>query len=54
MSDRFGRKPVILTSLSLLMLTNLLYGFAVNLAMAMTFRFLGGLVNGKFMKDWLF
>lgn len=49
MSDRLGRKPVMLVSLSLLMLSNILYGFAVNLAMAMGFRFFGGLVNGEAM-----
>ena len=46
MSDRLGRRPVMLSSLCFLIITNVLFGFSVNIYMAMVLRFLGGLFNG--------
>ncbi|RMZ68528.1 MFS transporter [Pyrenophora seminiperda CCB06] len=46
-SDRYGRKPIILFGLFNTMWTMLLWGFSVNLPMAITARALGGLSNGN-------
>lgn len=49
LSDRIGRKPVILTGLTGTALSVLMFGFSKNLTMALTARALGGLLNG-----WVF
>lgn len=46
-SDRFGRKPVILTGMICVMLSGLLFGFSQNLAMAIVTRSLAGASNGN-------
>ncbi|KAL8731874.1 MAG: hypothetical protein Q9166_003158 [cf. Caloplaca sp. 2 TL-2023] len=46
-SDRFGRKPVILTGMICVMSTGLLFGFSQNLAMAIIARSLAGASNGN-------
>ncbi|KAF2852534.1 MFS general substrate transporter [Plenodomus tracheiphilus IPT5] len=46
-SDRYGRKPIILFGLFNTMWTMLLWGFSVNLPMALTARALQGLTNGN-------
>ncbi|CAE7032052.1 hypothetical protein CFE70_004532 [Pyrenophora teres f. teres 0-1] len=46
-SDRYGRKPIILFGLFNTMWTMLLWGFSVNLPMALVARALGGLSNGN-------
>lgn len=46
-SDRYGRKPIILFGLFNTMWTMLLWGFSVNLPMAIAARALGGLSNGN-------
>lgn len=47
LSDRYGRKPVILLGLAGSLLSLLLYGLAPNIALAMTARIVGGLLNGN-------
>lgn len=46
-SDRYGRKPIILLGLLNTMWTMLLWGFSVNLPMALAARALQGLTNGN-------
>ena len=46
LSDRVGRKPVLLTGLAGTMLSMLVFGFAKNLPVALLGRALGGLLNG--------
>lgn len=46
LSDRWGRRPVILLSLTITMLTSLLWGFSTTLPMALTARLLSGAGNG--------
>ncbi|KAH9862687.1 hypothetical protein J1614_010780 [Plenodomus biglobosus] len=46
-SDRYGRKPIILFGLFNTMWTMLLWGFSVNLPMALAARALQGLTNGN-------
>ncbi|MBI2039843.1 MFS transporter [Candidatus Microgenomates bacterium] len=46
LSDRFGRKPVILTSLAGLSVTFLVFGFAQNLLWLFVSRFLQGVFSG--------
>ena len=46
LSDRIGRKPVLLTGLAGTALSMLLFGFAPNLPVALLARALGGLLNG--------
>ncbi|KAI4178885.1 MAG: hypothetical protein L6R41_008158 [Letrouitia leprolyta] len=46
-SDRFGRKPVILTGMICVMVAGLLFGFSQNLAMAIVTRSLAGASNGN-------
>ncbi len=46
-SDRYGRKPIILFGLFNTMWTTLLWGFSLNLPMALAARALGGLSNGN-------
>lgn len=45
-SDRVGRKPILLLGLAGTGLSMLMFGFAKNLPMAMLARALGGLLNG--------
>lgn len=45
-SDRIGRKPVLLTGLAGTALSMLVFGFASSLPMALIGRALGGLLNG--------
>lgn len=46
LSDRIGRKPVLLTGLAGTAISVLIFGFAPNLAVALIARALGGLLNG--------
>lgn len=46
LSDKIGRKPVLLTGLAGTALSVLLFGFAPNLPVALFARALGGLLNG--------
>jgi MFS family permease len=46
MSDKFGRKPVLLIGLVGTALSSLLFGFAPNLTVALLARALGGGLNG--------
>lgn len=45
-SDRIGRKPVLLTGLFGTGLSMLIFGFSRNLPLAVAARVLGGLLNG--------
>lgn len=45
-SDRVGRKPVLLAGLAGTALSMLVFGFAQNLPVALVGRALGGLLNG--------
>ncbi|KAH6882583.1 major facilitator superfamily domain-containing protein [Alternaria rosae] len=45
-SDRYGRKPIILFGLANTMWSMLLWGFSLNLPMALAARAIGGLSNG--------
>jgi len=45
-SDRYGRKPIILFGLTNTMWSMLLWGFSLNLPMALAARAIGGLSNG--------
>lgn len=47
LSDKFGRKPILLTGLGGTGLSMLIFGFAQNLQTAMIARALGGLLNGN-------
>ncbi|CAO3587992.1 unnamed protein product [Absidia cylindrospora] len=47
LSDRFGRKPVILIGLSSTTLSMLLFGFSKSYAFAITIKFLSGLMDGN-------
>jgi len=47
LSDRIGRKPVLLTGLAGTALSMLIFGFAPNLKVALLARALGGLLNGN-------
>lgn len=46
LSDRIGRKPVLLTGLIGTALSVLVFGFAPNLTVALLARSIGGLLNG--------
>ncbi len=46
-SDKFGRKPTILTGLTCTMIASLLWGMSVNLPMAITARAMAGGCNGN-------
>jgi MFS family permease len=46
LSDRVGRKPVLLTGLAGTGISMLMFGFAPNLRMALFARALGGFLNG--------
>jgi MFS family permease len=46
LSDRIGRKPVLLTGLAGTALSMLIFGFSPNLPVALLARGLGGLLNG--------
>lgn len=47
LSDKFGRKPILLCGLAGTGISMLLFGFAQNLATALIARALGGLLNGN-------
>lgn len=46
-SDRFGRKPAVITGLTCTMICSLIWGFSSNLAMAITARGFQGAFNGN-------
>lgn len=46
LSDKIGRKPVLLTGLAGTALSVLIFGFAPNIWVALIARALGGLLNG--------
>ena len=46
LSDRFGRKPILLMGLAGTFLSMLVFGFAQSLPVALIGRALGGLLNG--------
>jgi MFS family permease len=46
LSDKIGRKPVLLAGLAGTALSMLIFGFAPNLPVALLARALGGLLNG--------
>jgi hypothetical protein len=46
-SDRYGRKPVILIGLAGTALSSLVFGFAINFWVALGARVIGGLLNGN-------
>lgn len=50
-SDRVGRKPILLTGLAGTGLSMLVFGFSPNLPMAVFARALGGLLNGYVLAD---
>jgi len=47
LSDRIGRKPVIMMGLMGTVISSLIFGFATNYWVALLARFLGGLLNGN-------
>ncbi|CAK7268844.1 hypothetical protein SEPCBS57363_003300 [Sporothrix epigloea] len=47
LSDRIGRKPVLMTGLAGTALSVILFGFAPNLSVALIARALGGILNGN-------
>ena len=46
LSDRLGRKPILLTGLVGTALSMIMFGFSTSLPMALVARALGGLLNG--------
>jgi MFS family permease len=46
-SDRYGRKPVVLFGLAGVALSNLIFGFSTNYWIALGARVVGGLLNGN-------
>jgi MFS family permease len=46
-SDRFGRKPIVLTGLAGTAVSSLLFGFSTKYWMALVARLVGGLLNGN-------
>lgn len=53
LSDKIGRKPVLLTGLAGTALSVLVFGFAPNLTVALIARALGGLLNGYGAPPWV-
>jgi MFS family permease len=55
LSDRVGRKPVLMVGMSLIAVSIVLLGFAVNFWMALAARLIGGLLNADFpiIKAWV-
>ena len=47
LSDRFGRKPIILIGLTGTVISSLMLGFAKNYWVALAARVIGGLLNGN-------
>ncbi len=52
LSDRVGRKPILLTGLAGTGLSMLIFGFSPNLQTALLARALGGLLNGYGIAAW--
>jgi len=46
-SDRYGRKPIVLIGLAGTALSSLVFGFATNFWVALAARVVGGLLNGN-------
>jgi MFS family permease len=46
-SDRYGRKPIVLSGLAGTALSSLIFGFATNFWVALAARIVGGLLNGN-------
>lgn len=51
LSDRVGRKPVLLTGLTGTGISMVIFGFAPSLPIALLARFLGGILNGYVFKS---
>lgn len=47
LSDRFGRKPIILVALAGTALSSIIFGFAKSYWVALLARIVGGALNGK-------
>lgn len=53
LSDRLGRKPILLTGLAGTGISMITFGFAPNLKVALFARAMGGLLNGYDHESWV-